>query len=582
MQTDQILLARYTSTNDQQAFKELVDRHLPLVYATATRQLRGPGNGEDDVAQAVFLLLSQKAKTISPTALTTWLYRVTTYSCQNQRKSSSIRNRHEKEAAMRAQSAIAPSPSVAAEHQELRMVLDEALARLGEKERGAILVCYLQSRTAAETGESLGISAEAVEKRLERGIEKLRHFFAQKGFVIPAASAVALMTAEAAIAAPPALATTIATVTTTASVPAIGIANGVAAMMKITAAKLTAIIAASVILLLAAGTLIVLQRRASEKPATIGGTAATSPATVLPAAKPPAPAPPSAAQTATTFFELIRTKKDAEAFAICSDKLKNDQPFAKFAKDCEAIRTEADLSSMHTLAVMEEEPAATADGLNALAITNLLPKRPAGRSDIALGISMVRSNGHWRIIDIDMIAPGKRRDDYFNENFKGFRPTARYVDPISPTPELLAQRFVETMAAGQPEQALALYATPREAAQVFEGDVEQLFGEPNHARVKMQLASLEESLKGATYTAFARNGPGPRESVEPGVLPKGNRFGPLTLIAHLPAFDNSHVSLKLQDGTPAEIKLDELFQFQGSWRLLEMPQLLPKRQPPPG
>ena len=45
----------------------------------------------------------------------------------------------------------------------------------------AILVRYLEGKTAAETGAVLGISPEAVEKRLERGIGKLRAAFGGQG-----------------------------------------------------------------------------------------------------------------------------------------------------------------------------------------------------------------------------------------------------------------------------------------------------------------------------------------------------------------------------------------------------------------
>ncbi|HMD55349.1 MAG TPA: sigma factor [Phycisphaerae bacterium] len=62
----------------QDAFRELVDRHLKLVYAAALRQVRDPGLAED-IAQGVFLVLAQKAPLLCRrgTVLSAWLLTVT-------------------------------------------------------------------------------------------------------------------------------------------------------------------------------------------------------------------------------------------------------------------------------------------------------------------------------------------------------------------------------------------------------------------------------------------------------------------------------------------------------------------------
>jgi len=63
--SDHELLADYAATHSSAAFNELVSRHIDLVYTAAARQVHNPHLAED-VTQAVFLILSQRARAISP------------------------------------------------------------------------------------------------------------------------------------------------------------------------------------------------------------------------------------------------------------------------------------------------------------------------------------------------------------------------------------------------------------------------------------------------------------------------------------------------------------------------------------
>ena len=58
------LMRLYATQRSESAFSELVNRHINLVYSVA---LRFTGNSQDaqDVTQAVFLILSQKASRLN-------------------------------------------------------------------------------------------------------------------------------------------------------------------------------------------------------------------------------------------------------------------------------------------------------------------------------------------------------------------------------------------------------------------------------------------------------------------------------------------------------------------------------------
>ena len=60
MTSDSELLRCYTESNSEDAFAELVRRHLDLVYSAANRMVHDPHLAED-VVQQTFVLLAHKA-----------------------------------------------------------------------------------------------------------------------------------------------------------------------------------------------------------------------------------------------------------------------------------------------------------------------------------------------------------------------------------------------------------------------------------------------------------------------------------------------------------------------------------------
>ncbi|MCL2641124.1 MAG: sigma-70 family RNA polymerase sigma factor, partial [Phycisphaerales bacterium] len=284
MLTDRQLLTRYLAHGDQQAFGELVNRHIDMVHGVAVRSLANPPPQDAaDVVQAVFLLLSQKAHRIPQAAsLAGWLFRATRYCCNDVNKSNAARLRREREAVMRRDTA-----STFAD--DWQPILDEALEHLGEKERQAILLCYLEGKSIAETSEALAISVEAAKKRLQRGLEKLRAVFARRGFVVPAAMLTTGLLAQGAKAAPLGLAATVA-VPASATPAVVGIAQGAALLMKLAIVKWVA--AACVVVLAATGVIVPL--------------AATPPVAAPPPAPAPTTIPASVPRKQFTYYAVVR------------------------------------------------------------------------------------------------------------------------------------------------------------------------------------------------------------------------------------------------------------------------------------
>src|SRR5687768_10633939 len=137
--SDMDLLQEYRSDGSEEAFATIVRRHINLVHAASLRMAQDRDLA-DDVTQAVFVVLSRKARSLSPkTMLAGWLYRTARFAAADALKSKYRRQRREQEAAM-----IETGPD--STWDEVAPLLDQAMGGLGEKDRNAILLRYFQNK----------------------------------------------------------------------------------------------------------------------------------------------------------------------------------------------------------------------------------------------------------------------------------------------------------------------------------------------------------------------------------------------------------------------------------------------------
>jgi RNA polymerase sigma factor (sigma-70 family) len=173
------LLQDYAQRDSEEAFRALVERHLPLVHAAALRQVNDAHLAQE-VTQAVFILLAQKAGSMrAGVLLPGWLFRTTRFVATRAARSERRRREREQEAFEMQQT----DTSVAADLR-LSPLLDEALLRLHEMDRNALLLRFAQERSLRDVGRELGLSEEATRKRVSRALERLRSFFARRGFTV--------------------------------------------------------------------------------------------------------------------------------------------------------------------------------------------------------------------------------------------------------------------------------------------------------------------------------------------------------------------------------------------------------------
>jgi RNA polymerase sigma factor (sigma-70 family) len=206
MESDADLLQCFVATGSNPAFAALVQRHLPLVYATACRRLNGDTHRAQDVAQLVFTLLARKAGSLRRhPSITGWLHTTTHHLATKTMRSELRRTARENTAeALRRQT----GDDVAWE--SLRPVIDDALHDLPETERLAVLLRFFQNETFAAIGARLGLSESSARGRTDRALERLQAGLSRRGVTSTGAALGTALAAQATFAAPAGLASAIA------------------------------------------------------------------------------------------------------------------------------------------------------------------------------------------------------------------------------------------------------------------------------------------------------------------------------------------------------------------------------------
>jgi len=193
MTKDEDLLRTYCVDGDDAAFAQIVQHRRNMVFGAALRKT-GSAEMAEDITQAVFLLLAQKANSINECVIIAgWLFKTTQLvSISALRRSVKAKQRE-----LAAQQEAQMSTEYQQQDQDRRAgIIDEALNSLGAQERDAVILRYLDGLSIEETAATLRISPVAAQKRASRGIDRIRRHFAQSGTAISVTALAALISEQ--------------------------------------------------------------------------------------------------------------------------------------------------------------------------------------------------------------------------------------------------------------------------------------------------------------------------------------------------------------------------------------------------
>ena len=167
--TDDELVAAAQS-GDPAALDTLLRRHLDLIHAVCSRLAGNPADAADATQEALIAIVRGLPRFDRRAAPRTWMYRVATNACLDELRRRGRRPRLGLDDAM----AERPGPGPPVDRSVTdRLTLDDALARLPDDFRVAVVLRDVQGMDYAQIAEVLQIPIGTVRSRIARGRKAL-------------------------------------------------------------------------------------------------------------------------------------------------------------------------------------------------------------------------------------------------------------------------------------------------------------------------------------------------------------------------------------------------------------------------
>lgn len=172
-------LMRRIGGGDAAALRKLSERFTPMLYGIAWRML-GDSSEAEDVVQDVMVRVWICASDWAPSGggLGAWLRRTGTNLCLDRlRKLRRISSGPVPDRADEAMPA-----DVGLDEERRRSAIRDAMLRLPDRQRAAIILSYHEGLANAESAAILGIGIKAFESLLVRARQGLTHDLARRGY----------------------------------------------------------------------------------------------------------------------------------------------------------------------------------------------------------------------------------------------------------------------------------------------------------------------------------------------------------------------------------------------------------------
>ncbi len=179
-------LVQRAKAGDLSAFEALTDRHSQRVYSLALRMLRQQQDAEDVTQQTFLSALENLEGFRGDASFSTWMLRIAAHAALKvirKRKGLDTVSLEEATEGESSHDSIPhpeyiadwrQSPAELVHKNEIRQLLDDALAKLDEKHRLVFLLRDVEGLSVREAAEALGLSEANTKVRLLRARLQLR------------------------------------------------------------------------------------------------------------------------------------------------------------------------------------------------------------------------------------------------------------------------------------------------------------------------------------------------------------------------------------------------------------------------
>jgi len=166
-------LIRSAKSGDAAALEKLLGQIAPSIQRFGARMCRNGHDADDVLQDTLMTVLSHLHEFEGRSSFTSWVFTLTRTACNRRRRGLKNQPAEPLEQALD-KNAESSTPEQGAGDREMRQILEQALEDLPEEYREVILLRDVESLTAPEAAESLGISVEALKSRLHRARQALR------------------------------------------------------------------------------------------------------------------------------------------------------------------------------------------------------------------------------------------------------------------------------------------------------------------------------------------------------------------------------------------------------------------------
>ena len=178
---DESILIERLRRNDRKAYSDLFDRYFDKLFTFALNMVFRE-DVANDIVQEVFIAIYEKSVLKNyQGSLKAYLYTSVRNRCYNYLRDAKVEDRN---MALYAEAAVYSDNVDMIDREEILEKIREVLDELPEKCREVCLLRFVHGYKYCEISEQLGMNENTVKVQLHRGMDKLKHCFADYDFTL--------------------------------------------------------------------------------------------------------------------------------------------------------------------------------------------------------------------------------------------------------------------------------------------------------------------------------------------------------------------------------------------------------------
>jgi RNA polymerase sigma factor (sigma-70 family) len=169
-------LVRLFQNGDESAFNQLVLRYQERIYWVA-RRFVSDHEAADDIAQDVFVKAYESLRSFrAESSLYTWLYRIAVNIALNALRRQKVKEFFRIDELFEAEDTGTEAPDEAVEREEDRALIEQAIARLPNKQRSVFVLRFYEEMPYEEIAKILKTSVGGLKANYFHAVRKIQEY----------------------------------------------------------------------------------------------------------------------------------------------------------------------------------------------------------------------------------------------------------------------------------------------------------------------------------------------------------------------------------------------------------------------